>query len=96
MSREEQDEAGAGCGETCTVLLPPCSASWSCCGLLPSLVSSLTGNIRERALMQCPEGRVAKSLLQNSLEYDVLAQLQGVMKRLLSVQTKRHVSFQPS
>lgn len=51
--------------------------------------------IPEEALTQCLEGRIAKSLLQNSLECDALAKLQDIMKRLPNAQAKRHDSLQP-
>lgn len=73
---------------------PPCSVSWGCCGLLASFGSSLLG-ISDEALTQWPEGRVTKSLLQNSLECGALAKLQEVMRTLPNVETKRHDSLQP-
>lgn len=91
MSREEQDEAV----EKPVQLSYRLALLFGAAVVCSLLLSPPYLGISERALTQRPEGRVAKSLLQNSLECDVLAQLQGVMKRLLSAQTKRHVSLQP-
>lgn len=95
MSREEQDEAGASYRETCTPLLPALlcflGLLWSACFFWLLLI----WEYQRKHLHSVQKGRIAKSLLQNSLERDALAKLQEVMKRLPNAQAKRHDSLQP-